>query len=230
MIRLSDDAKKWVFLAAGIVCFIIVMILTMIFRGAFAPEVIVPSAPIDASSIETAGLTAAPVTEQWAVYVTGEVNFPGVYEIEPGSRVGDAIERAGGFSRDADREALNLAERLRDEAHISVPSRSAVIRPGDERAAVAPVSTGGNSGIAYPDRAQGAPGNAVPGEGDKIDINRADAATLATLPGIGPVLSASIVAHRNEHGPFPDIESLRAVPGIGERRFEAVKNLIRAGD
>ena len=64
----------------------------------------------------------------------------------------------------------------------------------------------------------------------KIDINTAPAAELADLPGIGPALSARIVAYREEHGPFPNVESLRGVRGIGEKRFETIKDLVWAGD
>jgi len=224
----GDGAKKWIFLAAGISCFILALILTMTFRGAFAPEEIVPSAPLNASFTsgsvtgepEISGQSAAPASETWAVYVTGEVNLPGIYEIEPGSRVSAAIDKAGGFSSDADREAINLAERLSDEAHISVPSKNASTPPGDAN----------QGGVTYPSGARNTPANNTPGEREKIDVNRADAATLATLPGIGPRISESIIAYRDEHGPFPDIESLRSVTGIGERRLEAIRNLIRAGD
>lgn len=223
----GDDAKKWIFLAAGASCFVLVLILTMTFRGAFAPEEIVPGAPLNAS-LNTDEHTGGQA-EKWAVYVTGEVNFPGVYEIEPGSRVKTAIDLAGGFSRGADTEALNLAEKLNDEAHISVPSKNAAI-PNDNARPETASAAKRSGGVTYPPGARVATWDDMPGGKEKIDINRADAAALAALPGIGPVLSEGIVAYREEHGPFPDVESLLSVSGIGEKRFEAVKNLIRAGN
>ena len=227
---LSENAKKWIFFAAGISCFILVLILTMTFRGAFAPEEIVPGAPAGASfnvgEPELSAQSAGAVPETWVVYVTGEVNFPGVYEIEPGGRVNAAINKAGGFSRDADREAINLAARLNDEAHISVPSISPK-NAGAETSAAAP---GNRGGVTYPSDERNARANVTPAGKEKIDINNADAAALATLPGVGSVISESIIAYRDEHGPFPDIESLTFVRGIGERRFEAIKDLIRAGN
>ena len=229
MNHLRDDAKKWIFLAAGISCFILVLILTMTFRGAFAPEEIVPSASLY-TSVNTGEQSSAPVSETWAVYVTGEVNFPGVYEIEPDSRVSAAIDKAGGSSSDADREAINLAARLNDEAHISVPSKNTAVPQDDARADAASATPRNSGGVTYPADSRNTRTNGAPDERGKIDINRADAAMLATLPGIGPGISQSIVEYRDEHGPFRDIESLRAVRGIGERRFEAVKDLIRAGD
>ena len=223
----GDNAKKWVFLAAGVSCFILVLVLTMTFRGAFAPEEIVPSAPLNksfnagkaiADEAEISEQYVAQVPEKWAVYVTGEVNFPGVYEIEPGSRVTTAIDKAGGFSRDADREAINLAAKLSDEAHISIPSKSAAISSEEARAETISAAPGNSGGVTYPSGARDTRTNDARTEKEKIDINRADAAALATLPGIGPTISETIVAHRDEHGPFPDIESLMAVRGIGERR------------
>jgi len=224
----GDDTRKLIFLVVGVSCFIVVLIATMAYRGAFAPEVIVPSAPLNTGETEILQPSATPFPETWAVYVTGEVNFPGVYEIEPGSRVIAAIEKAGGFSRDADQQAINLAARLNDEAHISVPSKNAILPPEDAHAET--TSTRPRSGgITYPP-GRDTPADGRPLEREKIDINRADAATLATLPGIGPALSQNIIAHRDENGPFPNIESLRAVRGIGARRFETIKDLIRAGD
>ena len=227
---LSDDAKKLIFLAAGISCFILVLVIIMTYRGAFAPEEIVPRVPLNTGGSEVFEPPAAPVSEKWAVYVTGEVNFPGVYEIEPGSRVKDAIDKAGWFSSDADQVAINLAAKLNDEAHISVPSKSAAISPGDARTETTAPRPGSGGGVFYPPGARNAHINEQSPEREKIDINRADAAAFATLPGIGPTLSQSIIAHRDENGPFPDIESLRAVTGIGAKRLDAVRDLIRAGD
>jgi competence protein ComEA len=73
------------------------------------------------------------------------------------------------------------------------------------------------------------PGGANAGDDGvkKIDINAADASQFATLPGIGPKISQAIVAYRDENGPFRDIEDIRGVGGIGEKRFEAIKELIK---
>ena len=227
---MGEGAKKWIFLIAGVCCFLLVFAITSVFRGAFGTEEeIVPSAPLEAQLGTQYETPEEPASEKWAVYVTGEVSFPGVYEIEPGGRVSDAIKLAGGFSRRADKEAINLAAKLLDEAHISVPAISEAV-PRKEpsvaaRAAKPEVSgTVAARGVNYPGGARDEK------SGSKIDINKADAAALSTLPGIGPNTSAAIIAYREEHGPFADVEGLRSVKGIGGKRFEAVRDLEKTGD
>jgi competence protein ComEA len=227
---MGGGAKKWIFLAAGVCCFLLVLAITSVFRGAFAPEEeIVPSAPLEATPGTQYEPSEEPASEKWAVYVTGEVNFPGVYEIEPGGRVSDAIALAGGFSRRADREAINLAAKLRDEAHISVPAagdtaphREPSVAARAEKPEI--FGTSAARGVNYPGGARDEK------SGSKIDINKADASALSTLPGIGPKISAAIVAHREEHGPFADVEGLRSVKGIGGKRFEAIRDLVHTGN
>jgi competence protein ComEA len=217
MIRPGDNAKKWIFLCSGVICFLVVLVVAALFRGKFAAEEeIVPiSAPIAPEEIQE-----EPDPPKWAVYVTGEVKFPGVYEIEPGSRVNDALRMAGGFSARADREAVNLAARLQDEAHISVPAVSENLPEAPQKNAPPSTAKAAAQGVSYPVSA------AAEKQDSKIDLNRADAAGLATLPGIGPKLSAAIVAYRDENGPFGSIDELRSVGGIGEKRFEAIRELV----
>ena len=241
---ISDNVKKWLFMIVGITCIASVFCITALFRGAFtATEEIIPVSSVPQAN-ELIQAASEPEPEIWAVYVTGEVVLPGVYKIESGSRVDDAIRLAGGFTRLADREAINLAAKLGDEAHISVPStaargdgtksaplsaeqapqsaqqaKPAAAQVPKQAATVKPPA----SAVSYPNRA-----NADEGA-QKIDINAADASQFATLPGIGPKISQAIVAYRDENGPFGDIEDLRGVGGIGEKRFEAIKELIKTG-
>jgi competence protein ComEA len=229
MMYVSDSVKKWFFLIAGTICIASVFCITALFRGAFAGrEEVIPVSPVTEAH-ESAYSERERDSEIWAVYVTGEVVRPGVYEIAPGSRVDDAVRMAGGFTRLADGDAINLAAKLRDEAHISVPraearddgvkpeARPAQPREPGQAAAKSPAPPA----ISYPGGA-----NAEDGV-QKIDINTADASQFAVLPGIGPKLSQAIVAYRNENGLFADIEDLRNVGGIGEKRFEAIKELVK---
>ncbi|MDR3279952.1 MAG: helix-hairpin-helix domain-containing protein [Synergistaceae bacterium] len=211
----------------GAACIAAVFIIALTFRGENAPRketTIVVEAP-EMEDMET----QAP--ETWAVYVTGEVKFPGVYEIAPGSRVNDAVGMAGGFTAKADRDSVNLAAKLMDEAHVvittipvpspgDVPKQSETQRPGNPQ--TRPDSFAGQTqgGVSYPRQSQES------GEISKIDINTADASLLSTLPGIGPKLSLAIVAHREENGPFGSPEDLRSVRGIGGKRFDALRELI----
>ena len=134
-------------------------------------------------------------------YVTGAVRRPGLYAIEEGYRLADLIDLAGGITEDADMQAVNLAVRVSDQDHWTVP------KVGEP----APV-----------------PSNAVSGEptSGKVDINIADAKLLETLPGIGETRAQAIIQHREEHGPFKRVDDIVAVPGIGSSTMEGLRDLV----
>lgn len=150
-------------------------------------------------SIEEEGETAAEPREV-VVHIAGAVVNSGVYRLPEGSRVIDALEAAGGGTPDADLDALNLAEVLVDGRRYYVPT-------------VEETAAGAN------------PSRVAPA---KININLATQAELETLPGIGPALASRIIAYRETNGPFRRIEDVKRVPGIGDKRFEELKDLITA--
>ncbi|MBW6468902.1 MAG: ComEA family DNA-binding protein [Coriobacteriia bacterium] len=154
-----------------------------------------------------AGVDEQP-TPLW-VHVAGAVRAPGLYELEPGARVGDALTTAGGTLDDAALDAVNLARLLADGEQVYVPSVEEV------EAGVAP------PGVA----AAGAAPNAAAGGGG-VDINTATAGELEALPGVGPATAAKIIAEREANGPFAAPEDLMRVAGIGEKKFEALRDLI----
>jgi competence protein ComEA len=137
------------------------------------------------------------------VHVAGWVRRPGVYELGQGERVIDAIEAAGGSRRGAELDALNLAAVLVDGQQVLVPRKSL----GDGSAGSA--ASGGSTG----------------GQG-LINLNSATAEDLETLPGIGEVLAAEIIAYREQNGPFTSVEDLLNVSGIGEQRLADVRDLV----
>lgn len=139
------------------------------------------------------------------VYVCGSVVTPGVYELEQGSRVCDALEAAGGFSEGADENRINLAAGVRDGEMIFFPME------GEEIPDAA-------AGYAY-----GIEGSA---EGGLININTADVTLLCTLPGIGESKAKAIIRYREEHGAFRDITEIRNVSGIGENLYRDIADLI----
>ena len=144
------------------------------------------------------------------VHVSGAVVDPGLLELPSGSRVGDAVEAAGGLADDAASDAVNLARILVDGEQVHVP------REGEQ------------SGDAAARQAIAA-GTAAEGETAKsglVDINVAGEAELRALPGIGESIAAKIVADRKANGPFESIEDLKRVSGIGDKRFEAISGLI----
>lgn len=143
------------------------------------------------------------------VDVTGAVTRPGVYRLPAGSRVGDAIEAAGGFSPrvDADRvaTALNLAAPLADGAQVHVPARG---EPGDADSDDGTASGGGGGGGA-----------------GALDLNSATQSELEALPGIGPVTAAKIIESRTA-APFASVDDLRERKLVGEKTFEQLRALV----
>src|SRR6266536_3877176 len=139
------------------------------------------------------------------VHVAGLVRHPGVYRFHEGHRVIDAVQAAGGPRRKADLDALNLAALLTDAEQILVPAQGA---------AAPPVPVVGS-----------APG--VPGApGALVNVNPATEPELEALPGIGPVLANSIIAYRTEHGPFPTVDALDDVSGIGPATLADLRPLV----
>ncbi|MES2209933.1 MAG: ComEA family DNA-binding protein [Chloroflexota bacterium] len=138
--------------------------------------------------------------------VAGAVVDPGVYRLPPGSRVGDAIAIAGGYGPrvDARRVAveLNLAAPLSDGQHLSVPSRDDVAPIGG---AIDPPAGGTTGGL--------------------LDLNRATAAELDALPGIGPVTAAKIIAARDS-SPFTAVQDLRDRKLVGQKVFDGLRDLV----
>ena len=157
-----------------------------------------------ATVAQSAGAAAPSPTgpAQLLVHVAGAVARPGLYALAPGTRVADAVEAAGGAARKADLDLLNLAEPLVDGLKIEVPVRGA-------EAATPPAPAEG----------------AAPA---RVSLNTADQAALETIPGIGPVTAAAILAYRDEAGPFTSIEQLLEVSGIGPATLESVRPYVTA--
>jgi competence protein ComEA len=145
---------------------------------------------------------------QVAVHVAGRVRRPGLVRLPAGSRVQDAIRAAGGPAAGADLDAVNLARKLTDGEQIRVPA------PGDP---APPLSPGA------PDPgASGGPGGTPSAP---LDLNTATVEQLDTLPGVGEVTAGRIVAYRTAH-PFTAVDELLEIPGIGQRRYDQLKDLV----
>jgi competence protein ComEA len=143
---------------------------------------------------------AAPATEQLVVHVAGAVRRPGLYELKEGSRVSDAVARAGGATAKADTAAVNLAAPLADGIQVLIPSRIA---------GAAGAGAGGAGGAA-----------------PRVSLSSATIADLDALPGIGPVTAQKIVDYRSQHGGFGSVDDLDAIPGIGPARIEQLRDLV----
>jgi competence protein ComEA len=163
-------------------------------RAGAEPLVVAPLAPRAAR--------AAPAARSLTVDVAGAVRRPGLYRFEQGSRVADAVARAGGLTRRAERSAVNLAAPLADGEQVLVAARGS------------PAAGGAGA-------ATGAAGAAGP-----VSLNSATAEQLDALPGVGPVTAEKIVAYRQAHGPFTSVDGLDAIPGIGPARLADLRPLV----
>lgn len=155
----------------------------------------VQPAVVVATPVGSASASASP---EVVVDVQGAVAQPGVYRLPAGSRVLDAIARAGGTVAEAAPGALNLARPVVDGEQVLVLTEG-------EQAEVAATA---------------------PEAGGLVSLNRADQAALETLPRVGPALALAIIAHRDEHGPFTDIAQLDDVPGIGPAMLATITPLV----
>lgn len=135
------------------------------------------------------------------VHICGEVQAPGVYELEAGSRICDALLAAGGFTEAADPEFYNLAELLADGMQIVVPDRESARERETER----------KSG---------------PETDGRININTATMEMLCTLPGIGESRARDIIAWREKHGGFSRPEQIMEVSGIKQAVYDKIRDLI----
>lgn len=145
------------------------------------------------------------------IHITGEVEEEGVIELEKGARILDAIEEAGGTTEEADLSNVNLAYGLSDGQKVKIPN----INEKDEEIIVVEEKAGDNIIIE---------GNKSKEE--KININKAAQTEIETLPGIGPSTALKIITYRNEHGKFKNIEDIKNVSGIGDSKFENLKEYI----
>jgi competence protein ComEA len=168
-------------------------------------EVSLPFASTTDPAVASSTTSTAP--ETLLVHVAGAVVAPGVHEVADGARVIDAIDAAGGLAPMADVARINLAARVTDGERVYVPA------VGEDPP---PALVGG--GAAAGGGAGGTPG--------PVDLNAADAATLDSLPGVGPSTAAAIIEHRERIGGFTSVEQLLDVRGIGEAKLEQLRSLV----
>ncbi len=159
-------------------------------------------------------LDPPPTPSPLMVQVVGSVQHPGTYQLPKGSRVESAIQASGGFTDNANPEAINLAQLLQDGERVYVPSidQTTSVDPSKEIA----ISTDNPAETGSPQ--------------NQINLNTASQAELEELPSIGPSKAKSIIQFRNEHGAFTSIEQLLDVQGIGPVLFDQIKNLVTIGD
>ena len=161
------------------------------------------------------------------VHVAGEVRRPGVYSLRSGARVHDAVRLAGGLTRRAEQAGVNLVARVTDGQQVIVPRRGSAPGPAG------PGSGPGSAGSGGPGSAgsgSAGPGSAAPGPaaapGAKVSLATATLEQLDAIDGIGPTLAKRILEYRDQHGGFRSVDELRQVDGIGEKRFESLREAV----
>jgi competence protein ComEA len=179
-------------------------------------------ATIPSQSSPDVSSSIAPRATRAVVYVCGLVKHPGIYEMAPGSRVADGIDRAGGALADADLEQLNLAEPVADAMKIDVPRKGE--HPAFAAALDAPPAS---SGTSLTHRRRGGRSSHKLQQGQTLDVNTASETELTQLPGVGPSLAARIMEYRTENGPFQSIDDLQNVSGIGPSKFDKMAPYVR---
>ena len=138
-------------------------------------------------------------TNKIKIHILGQVNYNGILELEEGSRIDDAIKKAGGITDQADITKINLAYKLSDGQKLYIPSIT------DEETEY----------ILENEKIE-----------EKININTATQTELETLPGVGPSLALKILNYRKENGKFKTIEEIQNVSGVGENKYEEIKEKI----
>lgn len=163
------------------------------------------------------------------IYVSGAVYSPGIYEVEVGSRVKDALALAGGCREEANLDKVNLVRKCKEGMQINVPylkkasqrrtKRSSNITKGqqDDGIAQARQVQGENAAAAKTAKMP----QSVSANSTRVNINTASQAELEALPGIGPSLARKIIEYRSRHS-FGSIEDIMQVPGVGSKKFKAM--------
>lgn len=166
-----------------------------------------PQTEQTSSSQEQTGETSRDESEepiQLVVDVKGAVVKPGLYTLEEGSRVNDAVEAAGGLTSQADPKSVNLAQKLSDEAVVYVASK-------DEHISVV-TSTTASSAMSSEEKST-----------SQVNLNTATEADLQTISGIGAKRAADIIAYREANGGFKSVDDLNNVSGIGDKTMESIR-------
>ena len=182
---------------------VLVVVWRHVATGGNAPDAVrvAPIVPVAAARAPgPAAASAGSSPPALVVDVAGAVRRPGLVRLPKGARVADAIARAGGLTRRAERSGVNLAALVSDGEQVLVPARGAAVAAG---------GGGGASGATGP-----------------VSLSSATAEQLDTLPGIGPVTAQKIVIYRQQHGAFSSVDGLDAIPGIGPARISELQGLV----
>jgi len=201
------DFSKREKILLGLLLILIISVISISYYAFFKKE---PEIAFKLQDEPAIPVTAPVQAQKIVVHVAGAVKNPGVYTLEEGQRVKDAIEIAGGPLPEADLLRLNLAQKIHDEDKLYVPKIGETPEQSEQESS----SYGATVGISSKNDG-------------KVNINTADDAELTKLPGVGPATAQKIIDYRNANGPFKTIEDIKNVSGIGDKKFEQIKDMIK---
>ncbi len=174
----------------------------------------VPQTPVKETNLqaEVAAVSKDSVSEKEealeqdliTVDVKGAVKAPGIYDLPVGSRVNDAVQKAGGLTEQADSKSLNLAQKISDEALVYVPTK------GEE--------------VASQQTASGTASSTS--KEKKVNLNKASLEELKQVKGLGGKRAQDIIDHRETNGKFKSVDELKKVSGIGAKTIEKLKDYV----
>jgi competence protein ComEA len=219
----ADPGRAGAIALAAVAAIAVLVTIFTLMRDQPAPVMSAKLPPVEMASSGRHGASPSPSaapSQPVVVSVVGLVHTPGLVTLAPGARIADALKAAGGTTDGADTIGLNMARQVDDGEQIVVG-----IAPAKGQPTVLGSSVGSGSATPGPSSTGSRPAKGAPGE--VINLNTATVQQLDTLPGVGPVTAAAIVAWRQANGKFTSVDQLGEVDGIGPARLEKLRKLVR---
>ena len=219
----ADPGRAGAIALAAIAAIAVLVTVFTLMRERPAPVMSAKLPPVDMAATASHGPSPGPSTrpnQPVVVSVVGLVHTPGLVTLAPGARIADALKAAGGSTDGADTIGLNMARQVDDGEQIVVGMAPVKGQPAVLGSSVSPGSAASGTPSTTSLPTKGAPTGL-------INLNTATVEQLDTLPGVGPVRAAAIVAWRNANGKFTSVDQLGEVDGIGPGRLEKLRPLVR---
>ena len=218
---LENLNKKQKIIFGIIIIFMVAIIIYYIYstlnNAEYDTEDISTNSSLDVNNTEIQNISIeenVTEAEEILVHVSGCVKEEKIVSLPDGSRVNDAIEAAGGLTKEADLSNINLAYILEDGEKIYIPKKGEEIPENNSSSMLSPSTSVTSSSSSSTKNTS------------KVNINKATEAELETIPGIGPSTALKIINYRNENGKFKSIEDVKNISGIGDAKYEKMKNYI----
>lgn len=215
MVELTKTQK--IIIAVGIICILIVIGIFLYKRTQDTDYSMLMLEPEEEAKENNIEQEQEKRENKIKVHVAGYVEEEGMVELAEGARIADALEAAGGATLEADLSRVNLAYVLQDGQKIYIPS----ILEVEEEEAEEEYITEGSGGVILEEEGEEGKNNEAEG---KVNINTATQTELETLNGIGPSTASKIIEYRKQNGNFQSIEEIQNVSGIGDSKYESIKD------